>query len=60
MATVDFSTFKYKILNFFVLWEYRLSCISQISKANCKKIEKKVRKTLSPVKRFVLRKGKYE
>ena len=54
------STFKYKILNFFVLWEYRLYCISQISKANCKKIEKKIRKTLSPVKRFVLRKGKYE
>lgn len=54
------STFKYKILNFFVLWEYRLYCISQLFKANCKKIEKKIRKTLSPVKRFVLRKGKYE
>ena len=43
-----------------VNYQFKVSCISQISKANCKKIEKKIRKTLSPVKRFVLRKGKYE
>ena len=43
-----------------VNYQFKVSCISQISKANCKKIEKKIRKTLSPVKRFILKKGKYE